>query len=228
MTNDRFVPSRTQWIAMVLALLFLAGSAGYVIGTRRDGAPGADSVDVGFLQDMISHHEQAVRLSNLELVNGVEPGVQVFAREILHQQSYEIGVMDRRLEDWGYSHADRPQTAMAWMDAAVPVAEMPGLASDDELLLLEQRAGRDADALFIPLMQDHHRGGIHMAEYAAEHATTEFVRTIAARQAAAQKLEIGEMTFARQHAQLAERPVGWVPAVVAVNTDSGSDDHIGH
>jgi uncharacterized protein (DUF305 family) len=226
--DNRFVPSRPQWTVMVVALLFLAASIGYVFGTMRsrDASPGPDSVDVGFLQDMITHHEQALSMSNLELIHGAERGVQVFAREILQQQSYEIGQMDLQLERWRYSRQGRPSTAMAWMGAAVPIADMPGLASDDEMRLLGERSGRDADALFVPLMQDHHRGGIHMAEYAAEHASTKFVREIAARMAKAQRLEISEMDRAQTNLGLVEQPEGYVPATVPSAGIEG--EHSGH
>lgn len=220
--NNRFTPSRGQLAAMAAALLFLAGSVGYMVGVRGDTDPGAGSVDVGFLHDMISHHEQALQLSTIELNKGSEPEVRTFAREILQQQSYEIGVMEQQLEDWGFTRAARPGTAMAWMDHAVPVATMPGLASDDELTLLGERTGRDADALFIVLMQDHHLGGVHMADYAAKNAGDASVRALAARMAKVQQQEISEMSAARTRAQLSEKPAGWVPAVIpSVDDEDG-------
>ena len=41
-------------------------------------------------------------------------------------------------------------------------------------------------------MAEHHRGGIHMAAYAAEHAGTEDVRDLAATMVAIQGVEINE------------------------------------
>lgn len=64
-----------QCAAMVATLMFLAGSVGYFIGARDTAAPGPNSVDVGFLQDMIAHHEQAIQMSMTEIVEGAEPGV---------------------------------------------------------------------------------------------------------------------------------------------------------
>lgn len=111
------------------------------------------------------------------------------------------------------------------MDQAVPVDHMPGLADEAEMLLMERGSGRDADALFVALMKDHHRGGIHMAEYAAKHSATAFVRDIARRMAAAQTLEIREMTFAQRGAALAERPAGYVPAEVPGPGNERTGDH---
>ena len=96
-------PTWKQWVAMVVAAAFVAGSLGYAFGSREDEAPTDGSVDVGFLHDMIAHHEQAVRMSNLENMKSTEDSVKVFAREIAQQQSYEIGVMERQLEIWGFS-----------------------------------------------------------------------------------------------------------------------------
>ena len=190
----------------MVALLYLAGSLGYVLGSRPAGRPGADSVDVGFLYDMTSHHEQAVTMSGLELENGEEGAVTAFAREILTFQSYEIGLMDRQLAQWRLPVENPRSRAMAWMGMPVETAQMPGMATEAELEQLTAAQGRDADALFITLMQEHHRGGVHMAEYAAEHARSRFVRTLAARMARNQKIEINELEQARARAGLPRPP----------------------
>jgi uncharacterized protein (DUF305 family) len=161
-------PTALRWSGMVAALLFLAGAVGYVVGHGRP--PSRDSVDVGFLYDMIVHHEQAQTLANLELANGEEPGVELFAREILLFQSYDIGRMHAQLERWNYRLADRPARAMEWMGMPVQPVDMPGMAIEDEVDALRRAQGRRADALFLRLMQDHHAGGEHMAAYAADHA----------------------------------------------------------
>jgi uncharacterized protein (DUF305 family) len=217
-----FLPaSRGQWVAMIAALMFLAGATGYYLGVRSDGPPGPGSVDVGFLQDMISHHEQAIQMSWTEINNGTEDGVQVFAREIVYFQAWEIGLMQRTLDDWGYRRENRSDTAMAWMGMALPVESMPGMASPAELDALRDSSGRDTDALFLRLMQDHHRGGVHMAAYAAEHARDPFVRDLAARMARNQRIEVNELEAARQRADLAADPPGYEPAVIPPAGDDG-------
>ena len=145
--------TRKQWVSLVVALMFFAGAIGFAVGEYLRRPPGADSVDVGFLRDMISHHEQAQTMARLDDAYGAEIDVQVFAREILLFQSYEVGLMERQLAHWGYDRADRPETAMRWMGTPVPVAEMPGLASNAEMERLQRlqrsrhrRALRSADA----------------------------------------------------------------------------------
>lgn len=204
-------------IAAVLAFSFLAGCVGYVLG--RDRPPAGQSADVGFLYDMTAHHAQALTLADLELVRGTEEGVQVFAREILRFQSFEVGLMRAELADWGFTADVSPQGTMAWMgeDAMQSMdgtdgTAMPGLASDDELEALEAAEGRDADALFIRLMQDHHRGGVAMAEAAVEQVDDDEVQALAGRMARNQRIEIAEMESALERLELAPDPPGWQPA----------------
>lgn len=188
------VPSGLSWprVAVLgVALLFLGSSVAVFLG--RDQQPSADGVDVGFLQDMLSHHQQAIDLSLLELGNGSDPTIRAFAAEVLVFQSQEVGVMDRMLHEWGYSVGDRPGEAMAWMGMTpVPVAEMPGMIPEDQVDELREAEGAEADALFLELMAEHHVGGIHMGEYAAEHADDHDVRELAARMARNQAIEINE------------------------------------
>jgi uncharacterized protein (DUF305 family) len=176
-------------VVLVLAVAFLAGTVGWYVGRGR--APGKGSVDVGFLRDMTTHHEQALQMAVLELTNGSDPVVEGFAREVLIFQDRDLGLMAAELDDWGYT-GDRGDTAMAWMHMPVPAASMPGLATDEQMAALKAARGRDADALFLELMAAHHRGGIHMASYAAEHAKTGDVRGLAASIAHNQAVEINE------------------------------------
>ena len=220
-----FAPrTRAQKIATGLVFGFLIGAVVIFAVGRVGRPPGPDSVDVGFLQDMIVHHQQALRLANTELVAGASPAVETFAREILRSQSYEIGLMTQKLHDWGYAQVgDGP--AMEWMDAPVSMEEMPGLATEAEVRALERAAGETADSLFVRLMQDHHRGGVHMASYAADNAKTEFVRELAAGMARVQQIEIAELEGALEREGLDPTPPGFEPDEIK-NATRG--DHDGH
>jgi uncharacterized protein (DUF305 family) len=225
----RYLPATPRgWVISMIAMLYAAGAIGYVVGARDVGRPAGDSVDVGFLQDMISHHEQGIEMSNVELVDGADVGVKGFAREILTFQAYEVGLMEGQLAEWGRAPQDRGATAMAWMDVAVPVDQMPGMASEDEMRLLGQAEGPGVDALFISLMQDHHRGGVHMAAHAAEAASDPAVRALAARMARNQRIEIGELDAARQRAGLDPTPDGYVPAEIPADRAGPDTGHEGH
>lgn len=174
-----------------VALAFLGFALAVFV--QRDTPPSADSVDVGFIQDMVSHHEQAINLSGLEESNGSDATVRAFATEVLIFQSQEIGMMDQMLHEWGFSRADRSDEAMAWMGMTpVPVDEMPGMIPGDRVDELQQARGAEADGLFLELMAEHHVGGLHMAEYAADNADHHDVRRLAMLMARNQAIEINE------------------------------------
>ena len=209
---DRLFPQ--TWLeltAVAVALVFLGGAVTFLVSERADRPPDSSSADVGFLQDMISHHEQALALSTSELDIGETPAVRLFAQEILQQQSWEIGLMQRQLEQWDQRRENRPPDAMAWMGMEMPVEDMPGLASDEEVRALRDAEGTAADALFVALMADHHRGGIDMAAAAAERVSDPWVRDLAERMARNQAIEIEEMEAARRRTGLTDDPAGYEP-----------------
>src|SRR5690606_2783818 len=186
-------PSGLSWpkVAVLgLALAFLGFAARIFVS--RDRPPGPDSSDVGFLQDMLTHHDQALGVATLSVAYGEDPIVRSMAREVVATQSFEIGLMTQKLADWGYSRDERSDQAMAWMDMPVPVEDMPGLLSDEQLAAVEEARGPELDALFLELMAEHHRGGLHMAEGAATLADDEDVRELAARMRRNQAGEINE------------------------------------
>ena len=83
--------------------------------------------------------------------------------------------------------------AMAWMDEAMPLDRMPGLATQTDIDAFVAARGADADVMFVRLMSAHHQGGIHMAEHAADHAANAEVRLMASQMASGQLEEIDEM-----------------------------------
>lgn len=179
-----------------VALTFLGFAIGVFV--NRDTSPSASSVDVGFYQDMITHHEQALEMSQLVIARGSSTEVRNLAIEVLNFQSYEIGWMDESLQEWGYRRGDRSDTAMAWMGMPVPFDQMPGMATEAQMDELETAEGSAEDVLWLELMAEHHRGGLHMAEYAAEHAESSSVRTLAQRMARNQAIEINEYAAAAE------------------------------
>lgn len=176
-------------VALVVVMAFFGGSVGYVIGSERQ--PSTDSVDVGFYRDMIAHHEQAVEMSLIELRNGENSVVRGFAQEIIIFQRWEMGRMHEQLLVWRANTAPQ-DPVMGWMGMPLPLREMPGLASEEQMQALRDAKGAEADALFLELMSEHHRGGVHMASYAATHANDADVRALAATMARNQRIDIAE------------------------------------
>jgi uncharacterized protein (DUF305 family) len=176
-------------VAVVLVALFFGGAVGYFIGVGRP--PGNDSVDVGFYRDMTAHHDQAIQMALTELANGENTTVRAFAQEVVIFQRWEMGRMYEQLLDWDAGTGPQ-DTAMRWMGMPVPSTAMPGLATEEQLQALRDAEGADADALFLDLMAEHHRGGAHMSAYAATHADDPDVRALAQLMKRNQGIEIAE------------------------------------
>jgi len=182
--------SWTNVAVLGVALAFLGFAVGMFV--TRDRQPGADSADVGFLQDMISHHEQAIEVSRLVQAYGEDPTVRSFATDVLNTQSFEIGVMTEKLRRWGFTPSDRSDQAMAWMDMPVPADQMPGLLTDEEMAEISEARGTELDQLFLEKMAEHHRGGIHMAQAATRLVDDDDIQALAARMVRNQSSEINE------------------------------------
>jgi uncharacterized protein (DUF305 family) len=188
---DRPGVSWLRVAVVAVAVAVLAGGIGYLVGRRQD-VPAADSADVGFYQDMISHHEQALQMAAIELASGSDPTIRSFAREILQFQSYEIGLMRQQLANWGIEPGERPDEAMAWMGDPVPVEEMPGLATEEQIDALRRSEGAETDELFLELMAAHHIGGVAMTDEAATLVDRDDVRRLASTMARNQAIEVNE------------------------------------
>lgn len=180
-------------VAILLAVAVLAAGIGWVIGNNR-ALPDPNATDIGFLQDMRVHHEQAVRMAMIYLDDTDRDGnLSIVAREIMVGQNIEIGRFIQLLRDFGESEVNETDLAMTWMGEAVPLDRMPGLATEADLQALADATGDQANELFVQLMTAHHQGGVHMAEHAAMHAATEEVRLMASQMASSQAEEITEM-----------------------------------
>lgn len=183
--------SRWQIVVLVAAFAFLAGAVGYLVGGRTSGPPDS-AVDTGFLQDMIVHHEQAVTMASLSAATASDQVVRHMAREVLIGQRYELGVMDAYLQARGEGRGDPDREVMTWMGRGLPLEDMPGLATPEQIDELRTAEPDAENVLFLELMIEHHRGGIDMAEYAARHAEDPRVRDLAEVIARVQRQEVRE------------------------------------
>lgn len=195
-------------IGAVLALLLLGGAGGLLVGLHNApgdlSVPQADSVDVGFAQDMTVHHQQAVDMANWERDHTSDPALRQLAFDIESTQTAQIGRMQGWLALWGQP-AQHSGAYMQWMVgapahdhgptvAAAGMAAMPGMATDDDLRRLRASTGKELDVLFLQLMLRHHEGGAGMLEYGAKYAQVPDVRNLAAQMLSSQTSEAQYMT----------------------------------
>ena len=180
-------------VALAIASALVAGMIGWLLASVA-AEPDGGEVDVGFLQDMRVHHEQAVQMGFIYLDRpDTDPGLRVDARSIVLGQGIDVGRMIQLLRELDAPEAAEGDAAMAWMGMPTTHAEMDGMATEAQLDELAASAGSTADDVFVRLMVAHHRGGIAMAEFAAEQAGSEEVRAMAAATAANQTTEIPEL-----------------------------------
>lgn len=194
--DDELLPwhrNPVNLVAILLAVAVLAGALGWVVGNNT-AIDDPNATDIGFMQDMRVHHEQAIQMALIYLDDDdTDRNLSIVAREILIGQNIEIGRMIQMLRGFGESEVNETDLAMTWMGDPVALDRMPGMATEDDLQALAAATGDEANELFVQLMSAHHQGGIHMAEHAATHAATDEVRLMASQMASSQTEEIGEM-----------------------------------
>ena len=153
------------------------------------------AADIGYCQDMTVHHLQALDMCRRVLGRDTGGAIQAAATEVLENQAMEVGQMRSWLTDWGASTVP-PSTVMAWMDAnkgaGMPLAMMPGYASDEELLELSLLNGIALGKKWLELMRAHHVGGVMMANQAQNLASSYKVVRLAKLQVTAQTFEISQ------------------------------------
>jgi len=197
--------------AAALAVLLVGAAAGMLITTARDAsdaAPGADSVDVGFAQDMRMHHLQAVTMAGIERDRTSDLTLQGLAFDIESTQLSQSSEMAGWLTVWVQPSLPAPGAGhMAWMSeggthshsngeggsTTGSVQIMPGMATTQELAQLRKLSGQELDVYFLQLMLRHHEGGLEMAQYAAEHASKGYVRNLADKIVKSQESESKQM-----------------------------------
>lgn len=196
------VPPRRPLVVLVavlaVALLAIAGTVGWLIGnsgSSGSSTPSESSVDAGFARDMSTHHTQAINMANYTRDATSDPAIQILARDIETEQYFQVGEMQGWLDAWGLSRSST-LPVMSWMggsDHLQADGQMPGMASPAQMNQLENLKGKALDVFFLQLMIHHHQGGLPMAQYAAEHAQSDYVRNLAQKMAQAQSNEIVQM-----------------------------------
>lgn len=179
-------------MAAVVVVGLFAGAAIWALQGDDEPPPPMNAVDVGFLQDMIDHHEQALLISNLYLENQPRGPAAGAANEVIMFQQRDLGWMRDWLAEEGYAPGEPDRIAMEWMGEPTPLAEMRGMQSLERLQQLSDARGTDADRLFFEIMTDHHLGGVHMADHAAANGAREEIVVFAEAVARSQRYEVVE------------------------------------
>jgi uncharacterized protein (DUF305 family) len=192
-------------LALVLVLAGVIGGIALGRSTATTYGPAEGSLDVGFLQDMVGHHSQAVQMAVWARNNTADPAVRQIAFDIESTQTSQVGRMEGWLTLWGEPLSPPSGQYMGWM--GMPTATMPGMASDEDLARLRASTGRELDVVFLQLMLRHHQGGLPMMQAAADDASVPAVQALAQSMVTSQTSESAVMTQ-----MLAERGATPLPA----------------
>lgn len=192
---------RTALVGVVSAAVLSA------CGSSQHSLAQPNAVDVGFAQDMGTHHAQALLMSQLALKDGTS-AVSDIASAILSSQAQEIGALRGWLIVWGKPAA--APTPMGWMTSsgmsgmAMPTARptpgsmdyapMPGMATPAQMIQLTNARGKAFDVLFAQLMIRHHLGGIAMDKAAIAQGASPMVAQVADQEINEQFQDIAYLT----------------------------------
>jgi uncharacterized protein (DUF305 family) len=155
-----------------IAALLLSGCA-----TSSPSNSKYSAEDIAFAEMMIPHHEQAIEMSEIALLNTTNPDVLLLAQQIKDAQSPEIELMKSWDGVKSSTHAGH---------------QMDGMLSDAEIAALRTAQGAEFDRLFLQGMIKHHEGAITMAQ-AVVNSVNKEVADLAASIINAQELEISKM-----------------------------------
>lgn len=113
--------------------------------------------DVEFMQGMISHHAQAIEMTDLLKTRSERDVMRKLAERIDISQADEINMMQQWLVARGQiapdQHAHHHEGMM-----------MPGMLTPDQMAKLGAAHGADFDRLFLEGMIAHHQGALTMVE----------------------------------------------------------------
>ena len=157
---------------LIIGALLLTGCT-----TSTNSSSNYSSSDIAFAEMMIPHHEQAIEMSEIALLNTSNPEVLQIAQEIKDAQSPEINLM----KSW------------AGVEASMHAGHlMEGMLSESELTELREAKDGVFDQLFLQGMIKHHEGAIEMAKDVVSSDNQE-VADLGASIIKAQETEIAQM-----------------------------------
>jgi len=173
-------------IALAAAVLLAACARSAATQATSGKAAAFNDADVRFLQDMISHHQQAIEMAKLVDGRTQRPELVKLAATITAGHSAEIRTMQGFLTRW-----NRP--APAARGTGHDESQAPGMLGQGQLDWLQTLKGAQFDLGFVTMMWTHHGGAVAIAEAELAAGSLAAVKTLARQMIAAQQAEIRQM-----------------------------------
>ena len=172
-----------RWVIVFGVVTMLAFGTTPLLAQPRPGTPGPNSMmpmDVGrhFIEQMIPHHDDAVKMADLAPAQAEHPELRDLAEKIKRVQTDEIALM----RGW----------YQTWYGTAVPSSMTGGMAMgrSDPMAL---DGARPFDKVFIEQMIPHHEMAVMMSRMALERVSRPELRTLLQSIITSQSAEIAQM-----------------------------------
>ncbi len=149
--------------------------------------------DIAFMQMMIPHHHQALKMSALAERHASSKAVRILADRIRGAQAPEIQAMSSWLDERNIEVPRADADPMKYDHSQHGHNSMMGMMTKAEMKELSAARGERFDRLYLRGMIRHHAGAVDMAEDAAQDGTDMIVSEMTADVAATQSAEIGRM-----------------------------------
>ncbi len=199
--------SRSLFLFMLIAFgVLTAGVALAACGEDDEDGGGAaatstagNGIDRAFVDDMIPHHESAVKMAEIAQTRGQSEFVKDLADDIIRTQNAEISTLRTvagNLDDAGV----KPKS--------LGISEQQ-MGMDHDVSMLQ--TAKPFDRAFIDMMIPHHQGAIRMARIELAKGAGAEAKQLAKQIIAAQAREIGAMNTHRTGQFGAPSPAGGVP-----------------
>jgi uncharacterized protein (DUF305 family) len=134
---------------------------------RQDSArSNYTEADVRFMRMMITHHAQALVMSEMAPRNGASPQVQTLAARIINAQKDEIATMQRwlRRRDEPVPTVEIEGTDLRVNGMKVHGMDMVGVLTQAQIDEMDAARGTEFDRLFLRYMIQHHNGAVSMVD----------------------------------------------------------------
>ncbi|WP_016697817.1 DUF305 domain-containing protein [Actinoalloteichus spitiensis] len=158
-------------------------------GPLSAGQPEPNEHDLTFVDMMVPHHEQALEMAALAPGRAEDSRVVSLAGRIEGSQGPEIGAM----LGWRDGVVDAAGHAHHGDHHGHDHADMPGMATREELAELAGSEGADFDRLFLHLMIAHHEGALEMTDEVLSRGADVTLQAMAADMMVGQTAEIDTM-----------------------------------
>jgi uncharacterized protein (DUF305 family) len=150
--------------------------------------------DVLFMQGMIHHHAQALRMTALVQKRAAGTDIPLLAERMDLSQTSEIELMQKWLRD---RDQDVPvlHAAHGHAHGVGAGTRMPGMLTEQQFRRLRRARGEEFDRLFLTFMIQHHEGALTMVQqlYAASGGLEPDADAFARHVEADQRIEIARM-----------------------------------